>query len=45
VARLSPLGFEHVDMLGRYTFTLPGTVARSEPRPPRDSALAGDDAG
>jgi hypothetical protein len=23
VARLSPLGFEHINMLGRYAFTLP----------------------
>ena len=28
VARLSPLGFKHVNMLGRYAFTLPDTVAR-----------------
>ena len=28
VARLSPLGFEHINMLGRYAFTLPETVAR-----------------
>ena len=30
VARLSPLGHTHVNMLGRYAFTLPDTVARGE---------------
>ena len=28
VARLSPLGYSHVNMLGRYAFTLPDFVAR-----------------
>src|SRR6202047_872146 len=27
VARLSPLGFDHINMLGSYAFTLPDTVA------------------
>lgn len=36
VARLSPLGFRHVNMLGRYAFTLPEFVARGELRPLRD---------
>ena len=36
VARLSPLGFEHINMLGRYAFILPDTVARGELRPLRD---------
>jgi len=36
VARLSPLGFDHIDMLSRYAFTLPDTVARGELRPLRD---------
>jgi len=36
VARLSPLGHEHINMLGRYTFTLPDRVARGELRPLRD---------
>ena len=36
VARLSPLGFEHINMLGRYAFTLPDIVARGELRPLRD---------
>ena len=30
VARLSPLGHEHINMLGRYAFTLPEPVARGE---------------
>jgi len=41
VARLSPLGFEHINMLGRYAFTLPDTVARGELRPLRDPSAAG----
>lgn len=32
VARLSPLGHEHINMLGRYAFTLPEPVARGELR-------------
>ena len=36
VARLSPLGFDHINMLGRYAFTLPDMVARGELRPLRD---------
>ncbi len=36
VARLSPLGHEHINMLGRYTFTLPDRIARGELRPLRD---------
>ncbi|ACS44120.1 Hypothetical protein MexAM1_p1METAp0013 (plasmid) [Methylorubrum extorquens AM1] len=30
VARLSPLGFAHINMLGRYAFTLPFTMTRAE---------------
>jgi TnpA family transposase len=44
VARLSPLGFEHINMLGRYAFTLPETVARGEMRPLRNPASVGDEA-
>ena len=33
VARLSSLGFGHINMLGRYGFTLPDAVARGELRP------------
>ena len=43
VARLSPLGFEHINMLGRYAFVLPDAVARGELRPLRDPALADDE--
>ena len=38
VARLSPLLHEHVNMLGRYDFTLPEYVAAGELRPLRDPA-------
>jgi TnpA family transposase len=45
ISRLSPLGFDHINMLGRYAFTLPDTVARGELRPLRDPTLAVDDDG
>jgi len=45
VARLSPLGFDHINMLGRYAFTLPETVAREELRPLRDPMTARDEDG
>ena len=35
VARLSPLLHEHVNMLGRYDFTLPEAVAAGQLRPLR----------
>ncbi|GAA4389571.1 Tn3 family transposase [Hymenobacter koreensis] len=38
VIRLSPLLHEHVNMLGRYDFTLPERVAAGEFRPLRDPA-------
>jgi Tn3 transposase DDE domain len=44
VARLSPLGHEHINMLGRYAFTLPEPVARGELRPLRSAATLSDDA-
>ena len=43
VTRLSPLGFKHVNMLGRYAFTLPDIVARGELRPLRDPSAVGID--
>jgi len=43
IARLSPLGHKHVNMLGRYAFTLPDTVARGELRPLRDPRTVGVD--
>lgn len=45
VVLLSPFGFEHISMLGRYAFVLPDTVARGELRPPRNPSLATDDDG
>jgi hypothetical protein len=38
-------GFDHINMLGRYAFTLPETVARGELRPLRDPMTARDDDG
>ena len=43
VARLSPLAHQHINMLGRYTFTLPDPVARGELRPLRTGAALSDD--
>ncbi len=43
VPRLSPLGVKHINMLGRYAFTLPDMVARGELRPLRDPTKAGVD--
>jgi len=40
VVRLSPFGFEQVNMLRRYAFVLPNAVARDELRQLRDPALA-----
>ena len=42
VARLSPLGSEHVGMLGRYHFELSGAVSRGELRPLRDPSATDD---
>jgi len=39
VARLSPLGHEHINMLGRYAFSLPDKIVRGELRPLRNPAL------
>ncbi len=43
VARLSPLGFKHINMLGRYAFTLPDMVARGKLRPLRNPNASGPD--
>jgi hypothetical protein len=43
VARLSPLGFDHINMLGRYAFILPDRVARGELRPLRDPQNTDDE--
>ena len=44
VARLSLLGHDHINMLGRYAVTLPGRVARGERRPLRDPHQLVDEA-
>lgn len=36
VERLSPLGYEHISLLRRYSFALAESVARGELRPPRN---------
>ncbi len=38
VARLSPLIFDHINLLGRYAFTVPEAVTRGELRPLRNPA-------
>jgi hypothetical protein len=43
VARLSPLAHEHINMLGRCTFTLPDPVARGELRPLRNPGVLSED--
>ena len=43
MARLSPLGFDHINMLGRYAFILPDGIARGELRPLRDPAATSHD--
>ena len=37
IARLSPLVFEHINVLGRYSFSLPEAVSRGELRPLRNA--------
>ena len=43
VTRLSPLGFDHINMLGRYAFILPDGIARGELRPLRDPRHTADE--
>ena len=43
VARLSPLMFEHINVLGRYAFSVPDAVAQGHLRPLRNPADALDD--
>ena len=38
VARLSPLVFDHINLLGQYAFSVPDAVWRGELRPLRDPA-------
>jgi len=40
LARLSPLGFGHINLLGRYSFQLPESVAKGQLRPLRDPSDA-----
>lgn len=40
VARLSPLGFAHINLVGRYHFTLPEAIAQGAVRVLRDPATA-----
>jgi hypothetical protein len=43
VARLSPLGHEHINMLWHYAFTFPEHVARGELRPLRNPDQASEE--
>ena len=36
MARLSPLVFDHINLLGRYAFSVPDSVARGQLRPLRN---------
>ncbi len=38
MARLSPLLHRHINMLGRYSFSVPDSVAKGELRPLRNPA-------
>ena len=38
VARLSPLAYAHINMLGRYSFSVPETVEKGGLRPLRNPA-------
>lgn len=38
-----PLGFDHINMLGRYAFILPAQIARGEIRPLRAPTIADDE--
>ena len=42
VARLSPLIDDHLNLLGRYSFTVPESVSRGELRPLRNPAEQDD---
>ena len=44
-ARLSPLGHEHINLLGRYSVAVPESVARGQLRPLRNPASAQDTGG
>jgi hypothetical protein len=43
IARLSPLVFEHINLLGRYAFSVPDSVVRGQLRSLRNPADALED--
>jgi len=43
VARLSPLVYDHINLLGRYAFSVPDSVIRGELRRLRDPGEAIED--
>jgi len=45
IARLSPLGYENINFLGRYSFALSESVARGELRPLHEPDDTGRQAG
>jgi TnpA family transposase len=45
IARLSPLGHEHINVLGRYSFTVSESIARGDLRPLNQPDEAGDQGG
>jgi hypothetical protein len=42
-SRLSPLVFDHINLLGRYAFSVPDSVVRGELRPLRNPGDAIED--
>jgi Tn3 transposase DDE domain len=44
LARLSPLVFHHINLLGRYSFSLPDAVQRGQLRPLRNPSEATEEA-
>jgi hypothetical protein len=42
VERIWPLGFQHINMLGRYSFDMPEQLTRGELRSLRDPSEATD---
>jgi TnpA family transposase len=44
LARLSPLVFDHINLLGRYSFSLPDAVQRGQLRPLRNPSEAAEEA-
>ncbi len=43
VERIWPIGFQHINMLGRYSFDLPEQLTRGELRALRDPSEAADE--